>query len=323
MKRINTVTGPILPEELGFCQSHEHLCILNGQSARVHPALCIDDEKSSLQELALYAAAGGNSLVDAQPVGCGRDAGFLRRISQESGIRIIASTGFHKLLFYPADHWIHSMSQDALTDLFTAELTEGMYAPCDAAPPAHRTGILAGQIKTALDRPGLTDQYKPLFRAAVRAARDTGAPLMAHIEQGADPLELAAFLEGEGMDMDRLIFCHLDRAAADLSIHRRLCALGITLEYDTVAREKYHSDDRELEIIDALLEAGYEDRLLMSLDVTRARLKSYGGQVGLCYMLETFLPRMRARGVTEGQLRKIFVENPARMFHIAPPPHRS
>jgi hypothetical protein len=39
MKKIQTVTGPVDSENLGFCQSHEHLCIWDGQSARCNPAL--------------------------------------------------------------------------------------------------------------------------------------------------------------------------------------------------------------------------------------------------------------------------------------------
>lgn len=316
MQRIQTVMGPISPIDLGFCQSHEHLCILNGQSARVNPALRIDDEEQSQKELARYAAAGGKTLVDAQPVGCGRDPHFLHRISEQSGVNIIASTGFHKLIFYPEDHWIHFTEEDSLADLFIKELTCGMFTACDDTPPREHTDILAGQIKTALDRPGLTPRYRLLFRAAARAAIAAGAPLMVHIEQDADPLALADFLGSIGVPMERLIFCHLDRAVKDIRIHLQLCEMGITLEYDTVAREKYHSNERELEIVRAMLDAGFEDRLLMSLDVTRARLKSYGGQVGLDYILKQFLPRMREYGVTMGQITKIFRSNPVRTFTI-------
>lgn len=44
-------------------------------------------------------------------------------------------------------------------------------------------------------------------------------------------------------------------------------------------------------------------------------MKSYcENAVGLTYILEHFLPMMRRDGISEMQLRKIFVENPARIL---------
>ncbi len=65
MKHVTTVTGPIPPEKLGYCQCHEHLLLRNGQPARVNPALVFDDLEKSAQEAANYVSAGGSSIVDA------------------------------------------------------------------------------------------------------------------------------------------------------------------------------------------------------------------------------------------------------------------
>ena len=54
MKEIMTVTGPVSPEKLGFCQCHEHIALSKGQSYLVNPALCIDDMEKSLEELRRY-----------------------------------------------------------------------------------------------------------------------------------------------------------------------------------------------------------------------------------------------------------------------------
>ena len=115
---IITVTGQIPPEELGFCQCHEHLLIAPGRSGEIDPALCFHDITRSAQEACRYRAAGGSSLVDAQPVGCGRMASGLLEISRQAGISLVASTGFHKMRFYPEEHWIFSASSSQLRDLF-------------------------------------------------------------------------------------------------------------------------------------------------------------------------------------------------------------
>ncbi|MDR2364060.1 MAG: hypothetical protein LBD65_06555 [Spirochaetaceae bacterium] len=314
MKIITTILGDIAPSELGFCQSHEHLCIAGTGNFPVKGEERIDDPEKSREEAALYRKAGGDALVDAQPVGCGRGAVMLRDISQKSGIRIIASTGFHKMIYYPEGHWIYTARTDDLARLFIEELREGMYLDGDRAYPQKKGIGRAGQIKTALDSEGLTPRYQKLFAAAAAAAKVSGCALMVHIEKGSDPLGLSDYLFKQGLALERLIFCHLDRAVADTAVHRELCARGITLEYDTVGRPKYHDDDREAALITEMLEAGYEKQILLSLDTTRARLRSYGGTPGLSYILESFIPLLRRRGISDSQIGTFFKENPARIF---------
>ena len=317
MRTVTTVSGDISPDDLGFCQSHEHVCITRGRSAEINPDLLIDDETKSAEELRVYFSKGGRAIVDAQPIGCGRDARFLENVSRVSGVHIVASTGFHRMIFYPDDHWIWGAPEDALAQIFISELTDGMYVNCDEAPPREKTTARAGQIKTALDTKAaqeLDAQYKKLFRAAAQAAKTTGRALMAHIERGSNPIALAEFLQTEGVPPAKIIFCHMDRAADDLGIHREICSMGIFLEYDTICRPKYHDDGREAEITASMTSAGFEDNILMGLDTTRARLRAYGGAPGLNYILEEFIPFLETRGVTQGQVRKFFVDNPARAF---------
>lgn len=312
MKEIQTVLGNIAGESLGFCQCHEHLCLEKGHSFQCHSALCIDQPDKTLLELLDYAKGGGCAVVDAQPVGCGRNAQVLQTLSRESGVHIIASTGFHKLCFYQEGHWIFQKSAQELADLYTAELTVGMSPLCDTCQPAPTADLpKAGQIKTALDVCGLTNGYETVFAAAAIAAKNTNAPVMIHVEQGADPMALLAFFLEEGLSPSQLIFCHMDRAVADFATHLAICKAGCYLEYDTVGRFKYHSDDHELDLIAGLLDAGYGGQLLMSLDVTNQRLLHYGGEIGLTYIQKTFAPQMEARNMP---LQQIFVENPKQAF---------
>lgn len=316
-RAVITVTGPVPEEELGFCQSHEHLFIAKGRSFEENPALWMDDVSKIRQETARYRRAGGGTLVDAQPVGCGRMCQNLRGISLRSGVHILAATGFHKLRFYPPDHWLFSLSEDALTSLFLHELTHGMYDGCDGAPPgAEDTGIRASLIKTALDACGLTAEYARLFAAAAAAAVEAGRALMVHIEVGSRPMALLRFLLDRGVPPERIIFCHTDRACADPGIRRDLAAAGVFLELDTIGRFHYHSDQEEADIFLDLLDAGFQRQLLFSLDATRTRLKCFHPQaVGLDYLLNVFLPLLRSRGVSQEQLALISHHNFVSAFH--------
>jgi phosphotriesterase-related protein len=311
MSNIKTISGVIPSQKLGFCQCHEHLMISKGVSYDVNPALCIDSIEKSKQELLRYRAAGGQSVIDAQPVGCNRMESALGVLAEETGVNIICSTGFHKLYFYPEHHWIHTYSGEKLTEIYIHEIVSGMFVGSDTFEPRDFCSCKAGIIKTALDKEGLTDRYQRLFLAAIDAAISTGAPMMVHIEQGSDPLQLLKYLTLRGVPADKLIFCHLDRACDDdVDTIKRIVDKGVFAELDTIGRFKYHSDKREIEIIKELLDGGYQDQILCSLDTTRERLRAYNNDaVGLDYILKIFIPLMRNSGISEEQIHRFFYEN--------------
>lgn len=317
MSYIQTVSGALPPEHLLFCHCHEHLMISKGVSWTINPVLWIDDFEKTLDELKSFSQNPGTFLVDAQPIGCNRMGEQLPLLAEQSGTEIIASTGFHKMIFYPNNHWIFQYDSSRLSDIFLHEIYQGMYIDCDNAAPSSYISAKAGMIKCALDTCGLNEQYKKLFDAAIIAANTSGVPLMVHIEKGSDPIMLADYLEAQKMDLHRVIFCHLDRACANLEVHKRLCERGIYLEYDTIGRPKYHDDLVEAGIFTTLINYGFEDLLLFSLDTTRARLKSYTPEgVGLNYIKDTFLPILRQKGVTTKQIQKISQKNCRQILSI-------
>jgi phosphotriesterase-related protein len=229
------------------------------------------------------------------------------------------------MIYYPEDHWIFKADERELRSFYLAELNEGMYGeespgPREPGMPAGEGAFpggqrpRAGQIKTALEAGPLDRQSKKRFGAAAAAAGESGCAVMVHVEGEADPAALADFFLNQGLAPSRLIFCHLDRAVGDLGLHRELCRRGAYLEYDTIGRPKYHGDQREAEIILEMAEAGFAGQILMSLDTTRARLRAYGGDPGLCHILNSFIPLLKNRGLTEDHMRMFFVENPARAF---------
>ena len=315
MKRIMTVCGPEEGDNLGFCQCHEHLAISKGVSSEKNPVLLMEDEEKSRKEALRLKKNGGGTVVDAQPGGCSRMEEVLQRISKEAHIHIIASTGFHNLCFYPEHHWVMEKSQEELYEIFLHELTEGMYSGIDREFQPKDTKIRAGIVKMALDKEGLTPVYRKLFLAGAYAAGDAGVPMMIHIEKDSDPAGLFRFLKEKGFRAEQMIFCHMDRAVPELLVHRELLEEGIFLEYDTIGRFQYHSDERELEIFRFMIDGGYEDQLLFSLDTTRARLKSYTPEgIGIDYLLTDFVPKMLAFGFTEQQIHKISHDNFIRAF---------
>jgi len=233
---IQTVNGRLKADELGFCHSHEHLFLAPGQPARVNPVLQIDDYLLTIQELFSFKGIGGNAIVDAQPLGCGRMERALLEASRETGISIIASTGFHKLNMYVENHWIRQLAAEHLFDLFVHELTTGMFEGTDDANPEKWMPAKAGIIKTAVDESRMLDPDKRWFEAAAAAAVSTGAPILCHVESARQAEWLVQFYVDHGVAPVKIIICHLDRTLDQSQVHLDLARLGVFLEYDTIGR---------------------------------------------------------------------------------------
>jgi phosphotriesterase-related protein len=297
---IRTILGDIPPESLGWCQCHEHLFVADGPSRQVSRALYMDDYDKSLAELKLYRHAGGASLVDAQPYGCGRMARELARASQESGVNIVAVTGFHKTEFI--EDGVLDKGGDRLTRIYIDEVTQGMEG----------LSARAGLVKCAAV-PGEMDAspaYAMLFDAAAHAAAETSAPVLVHTDTGADVMRLLEYFSRFGIAPSRVIICHMDRSCADVRVHEAAAQAGAYLEYDTIHRLKYSSDEAELDLIAHMAERGYLSRLLVGMDTTNERLKSYGAAFGLDFILETFRYRLTER-IGQAATDAITVSNPA------------
>lgn len=303
---VHSVTGKIPVTTLGHMQCHEHIFLRKGPSYKTNPALCMDDERLSLQELKAYKNAGGNSIIDAQPGFFGRDPIMLKKLSEESGVNILAVTGFHKLMFEETSSPLNAMSEDALTVHFSSEILQGMCDPCGTP-----TNIKATLIKAALEQNGFEHPiYQKFFRAAARAAAETGAPIMVHTEKSTDLFGLLEFFSTYGIPANQVMICHLDRTHYDINYHRLILQTGCTLCYDSINRTKYISHEQELDLIKKMCDAGLENQIVLSLDTTAQRLRAYGAQdMGLDYILRSYIPMLKSHGITNTQIQKMCCTN--------------
>lgn len=311
-----TVTGPIKKENLGFCQSHEHLFIKKGKSQEINSSLYLDDFEATVEELNSYKNIGGQSIVDAQPLGCGRMTQNLIKAGKETGLNIIASTGNHKLLFYPSEHWIRDIEPKKFTQIIKNEIKQGMYLNTENHYPREQVKAKAGIIKTAYSEENKEniDKYKELLFAAAKAAVDTDTTIMVHTDKGHGALKVINILTKNGMSPQSIIICHLDRRIDNYAFHYEVADRGVYLDYDTIGRFKYHSDKEEIKLLKNMIERGYINNILLALDTTRDRHKSYGGDIGLNYILETFIPLMKENGIKKEQIKKMMIKNSAKVL---------
>ncbi|MEI8200856.1 MAG: phosphotriesterase [Eubacteriales bacterium] len=325
-KVVRTVAGDIDPEALGYCQCHEHLFLARGISGEKVPSLILDDYSKTTQELKMYFTRGGRGVVDAQPVGCGRMASELRKASLESGVHVIASTGFHKLDFYDREHFIFNMDTEQLEQLFVEELTIGMFTDKvnGIEAPTVRGEAKAGIIKAASDgrdirmNTGSLPVYKKLFTAAGKAAKRTGSPVITHLEMGKGADSQLEVLTAQGILPQRIVMSHLDRViqSSNSDYQLNVARSGVYMQLDTIGRFKYHSDEEEAEFILMLCEKGYEDKILLGLDTTSERMKSYGGAIGLDYILDIFRLLLHKYGIGDDLFHRFTVENPKNAIYF-------
>lgn len=307
MNNVETVLGPISPDSLKICQMHEHIFIRPTPNGKNNPALIIDDEVKSLAELGNYRTLGGSSIVDAQPVHAGRDIEALVRLSKASGVNIVASTGYHLLGYYDENSPILKMTNSKLYDLFLSEIKDGML-PCNVSH--QRTDAKAGIVKAAIPAEGPVGRYETLLTAASAAAHDGNVPIMIHTEAGQNALNAVKICIDMGLEPKNIIICHVDRQASDFAPHDDIASAVVWMEYDTIGRFKYHSDEDEIKLISHMLKKGHLKQLLFSLDTTSLRLKSYGGSIGLGYLFTSFLPQLKAHGIDEKTISAVISDNP-------------
>ncbi|HWK78583.1 aryldialkylphosphatase [Microbacterium sp.] len=318
---IRTVLGDLDAAELGPTNYHEHLF----QVTPLLPGDELDDEDASGAEAALLKASGFTAMVDATPFGLGRDPEAVARISAETGLHVVATTGRHREAHYGDDHPMQVWRAAQLAELFIADVTKGMAAD-DAvvfeAPdvPTARTPdrkpVRAGMLKAGVDYWRISPFERTTLEAVGAAHRATNAPVMVHLEFCTAAHEVLDLLAAEGVASDRVVLAHADRDP-DPALHVSLIERGAHLGYDGFARPRTRSDAELLALTEQVVDRIGADRILLGGDVARStRYLSYGGMPGLAYLGDRYLPRLREAVGTDA-VERMVVANPARLLDLS------
>ena len=291
-KKVMTVLGPVPPEALGVVDAHSHLYIAPVPGGAADAPVLVDADGVG-RELASFRAAGGGAIVDCQPGGCGRDGRVLRRLSELSGVHVIAATGFHRRIYYPPDTPLFALSAGAAADLFRGEIfeglvetrTEGEPQTTDDGPQTTVAGGLSsvvhpGVIKIAAEA-SFAASPRALFEAAAAVANETGYAIEMHTERGAAVEDFLAFFVAQGVSPRRLVFCHVDKRP-DFGLHAELARAGVMLEYDTFFRPKYEPERNVWPLIGRMVAAGLTGQVALATDMADPGLwAELGGAPGL------------------------------------------
>lgn len=308
MAKIRTVLGDIDAKDFGFCMAHEHVFMdLTGHgNADNDWSLWRWDEQLAIMKE--YASVGGQSVVDANPRGCdGRDPARMAIASKESGVHVVACTGFVKQAKGNTNCMdLLDKSVDEIADIYVNEIEVGMQG----------TNIKAGWIKGASDYLHFQPLQEKCLRAAVRAAMKTGVSIHTHTDVGTWGLEQIELVESEGMDLTRFGLAHLDRNP-DYWYHKKIAEKGCYIIYDGPGKAKYYPDSIRIDLLKKLCADGFGKQIMLCNDMgKKSHHTQYGGGPGWTWIKTKFLPRLLDEGFTQEQIDDFMINNPARFYSM-------
>lgn len=340
--KIQTVLGLIEPAELGVTLVHEHL-MSDGTGWFVEPEDSFDramaykpvtvdilwwltyhrfsnlddlmcmDEDEAVDEISHFKLAGGSSVVEMSNIGLGRAPRALARISRRTGLHIVMGSGYYIDCALP--DYVDDLSEEEITEEIVRDIEEGV----------GNTGIRAGLIGEIGCTWPLTDNERKSLRAAAKAQKLTGAALNIHPGQHEDSaMEAIRIVEAAGADLTKTTMDHIDRGVRQRENRIALAKMGVVLEYDLFGREGYYpmehrkidlpNDHGRINEIMDLMSLGYIKQIVISQDIwNKTQRRTYGGW-GYAHIMDNTLPVMRAKGMTQDDIRTIMVDNPARLF---------
>ena len=321
MSQVNTVLGPIDGSRLGRTLMHEHIFVLSPEIEKTADEW--DDavqQARAVTKLRELKAHGIDTLVDLTVVGLGR---YIPRVAaiarQVPEINVVAATGVYTYNEVPMYFHFRGPGTilggpEPMVDLFLREIEEGI----------GESGVRAGILKCASDRPGITPGVDRVLRAVARAHRSTGVPITTHTPTPPEPwgLEQQRIFKEEGVDLTRVVIGH-SGGTVNTDYHLQLLENGSYLGFDHFGLPGITLEER-VDAVARLCARGYAERIVLSHDAMcfvdwfPRSIMDASQQWRWTYISEEVLPVMRARGVSDDDVTRMLIDNPRRILEGGP-----
>jgi phosphotriesterase-related protein len=315
---IRTILKDVPPGALGngAILFHEHLSFGSSFFERMRPANAprpatptspsyLENPELVIEEVRAAGKEGVSCIVDGGHADMGTNYDHLREIAEHSGVHVVASGGYYLQIMYPPE--VATQSDD--------QLVEGLVR--DAA--SKRWGAL-GEIGSSEE---MTPDERKVFRVIGKTQVRTGLPVFTHTSHAGCrkcAVEQLDILESAGANPRSLCIGHLSDIRDDpkAETHKQIAQRGAFLGFDTVGHQLGQGDAKKVALILEVLQAGYEDSILLSSDFAAERETKFNGGAGYNSVTAVFLPKLRYAGVKDTTIHKIMVENPKRFLAFVP-----
>ncbi len=320
---VETVRGPRPISELGRVLSHEHVVMLSDWNQLEYPEFAFPEGRDAavrkintrLKEL---KAAGIDSMIDCTACGHGRDIALLAEANRDVDFNIVVSTGIYTYdeLPFPFKRFGpgpgEGREQDLMARMFLKDIREGIAG----------SGIKAGAIKVCTDRQGVTPNIDRILRVAAVVHRMTGVPITTHTNAaGKVGLDQQRIFAEEGVDLACVTIGH-SGDSSDLDYLRSLMEAGSMIGADRFGfvMPGQPGLDQRVATVAALVRDGFADRIVLSHDATihtdwwpdDPERSGFPADWTQLLIPQEVLPRLAKAGVSEADIEKMLVANPAR-----------
>lgn len=308
MREVNTVTGTIAADRLGFTLGHEHVLISAGGVKENFPFL-FDYERTLeriVGELNEAKAGGVDTILDLTTVDLGRDVELFAEAARASGMNIVATTGLWlniPLIFRDRD-------PDFFAGLYIHEIERGIAG----------TSIKPGIIKASSDMEGVTPEAESALRGAARAHKATGIPISTHqaAPQRVGARQVEVLLE-EGVEPACICIGH-SADTTDVEYLVGLLEQGVFLSMDRYPGRDERPDWKTRNAtVKALVDLGFAGRMMLGHDYAPGPV--FVGEEPVVetptrylHLSTTAIPALREDGVSEEDINAMTVDAPRRFL---------
>ena len=311
---INTVTGPIEGNQLGFTLMHEHVMVCASGLSEAYPDLLGEDrEARAIATLKRAKEHGIDTMVDATTFDLGRNAPLLRTVSEGSGVNLINVTGW----WLDVPRFLRGVGVNQMAREFVRDIEEGFRG----------TDIKAGLLKCAADFEGVTRPLEVMARAVARAHNETGVPIMVHsYPTGQVARRQIEIFREEGVDLTRVKIDH-SNDTTDLEYLEWILDQGCYLGLDRYPGYLVSPHMRTV-TLKRLMDLGHGDRLCPSHDCICLHIhkEQSDGTIPaehefqrsnpeqFLYIHRMVIPDLLEQGASEAEVSSLFVDNPRRFL---------
>ncbi|MGB7802106.1 MAG: phosphotriesterase-related protein [Buttiauxella sp.] len=285
----------------GYTYAHEHLHI-DLSSFKNNIDCRLDQYDLICGEMKTLYGLGVRNIIEMTNRYMGRNPQFMLDIMRDSGMNVVACTGYYQHDFFPAH--VATTPVEKLAQEMIDEIEIGIDGT------ELKAGIIA-EIGSSVDV--ITPDEAKVFAAAALAHRETGCAISTHTSFSTMGLEQLALLKSHGVDLSRVVVGHCD-LKDNLDNILRMIEQGAYVQFDTIGKNNYYPDAKRVAMLQEIARRGLLDHVMLSMDITRrSHLKANGG-LGFDYLLTTFVPLLQEAGFSQADVDLMLRDNPSVFF---------
>ena len=252
---INTVSGLIEATDFGNVLMHEHIGCISNDLMHIFKNKWLNKQK-----LADYASEvlknikreyGVGLFVDGTPIDLGRDVLLIKKVSEQTDIPIVVSSG---LYHYPSLYTSYR-SEKEIASWFISEFEVGIEG----------TNIKPGILKVASDYGILSKDNEKRLTAMSIVQRETHLPIYVHSVHDGETQRQIEILCNNIIDREKIIIGHA-ALNPDAEYLQSILDAGCYICMDQCHCTK-HSIETIGKTLSALCQKGYSDKILLANDL--------------------------------------------------------